>query len=194
MAELDDAILAQFLMTYQNVQSSIEADEEARSISERGKRKNDRFECPTVRRERKTLSQVYRELGHAYFRRSFRMTFSVFGRLFKLLVPYMKEFVSDDDKNHSPNGPITLTVRLACGIRFFAGRDAYDIACMFGISHSSVFENIDIVIESINNCDALKIEFPSDHDEQRKIADGFLRKSPDAQFANCVWCIDGILI
>ena len=102
--------------------------------------------------------------------------------------------MSDDDKNHSPNGPITLTVRLACGIRFFAGGDAYDIACMFGISHSSVFENIDIVIESINNCDALKIEFPSDHDEQQKIADGFLRKSPDAQFANCVGCIDGILI
>jgi len=65
---------------------------------------------------------------------------------------------------------------------------------MFGISHSSVFENIDIVIESINNCDALKTEFPSDHDEQRKIADGFLRKSLDAQFANCVGYIDGILI
>ena len=136
MAELDDAILAQFLMTYQNVQSSIEADKEAWSIFERGKRKNDRFECPTVRQERKSLSQVYRELGQAYFRRSFRMTFSVFGRLFKLLATYMKEFVSDDDNNHSPNGKIALTVRLACGIRFFAGGDAYGIACMFGISHS----------------------------------------------------------
>ena len=146
MVELDDAILAQFLMTYQNVQSSIEADEEARSIFERGKRKSDQLECPTVRREHKTLTQVYREIGNAYFRHSFGMTFCVFGRLFKLLVPYMKEFVSDDDNNNSPNGPITLTIWLACGIRFFTGGDAYDIACMFGISHSSVFKSVDIVI------------------------------------------------
>jgi len=49
MVELDDAILAQFMTTYQNVQSSIKAEEEARSIFERGKRKSDRLECLTAR-------------------------------------------------------------------------------------------------------------------------------------------------
>ncbi|KAL7532194.1 hypothetical protein ACHAXR_006360, partial [Thalassiosira sp. AJA248-18] len=124
------------------------------------------------------------------------MSFKVFGQLFKILEVDLIRVVNskDTDRDRSPNGKITLTVRLACCIRFFAGGDAYDIACMFGVSHTSVFLSIDYVIESINDCDALKIEFPSDHNIQREIANGFLKKSTDARFACCVGCIDGIII
>ena len=103
-----------------------------------------------------------------------------FRRLFRILKEDLTRVVdskqTDKEKDCSPNGKITLTVRLACGIRFFAGGDAYNIACMFGISHSSVFKSVDFVIEAVNKCDELKLEFPLDHDKQQEIADGFLKK------------------
>ena len=87
-----------------------------------------------------------------------------------------------------------LTVRLACALRFFAGGEAYDISVMFGVSHSSVFESIDIVVEAINKCKQLHISFPRDHGRQREIARGFRAKSPTAHFNRVVGCIDGMLI
>jgi len=111
-----------------------------------------------------------------------------------LLQPCLARLAAPDARNRAPNEKITLTVCLACCIHFFAGGDAYDIACMFGISHSSVFDNIVLVIEVVNNCDVLKIDFPSDHHAQRGIADRFLKKSYDDQIGCCVGCIDGILI
>jgi hypothetical protein len=98
-------------------------------------------------------------------------------------------------RKRSPNGPIALPVRLAVCLRFFAGGDAYDIAVMFGISHSSVFTSVDYVIDAINLCDndSMKIEFPSDHNKQLEIANA-LKKRSDADFDCCAGLIDGIII
>ena len=54
---------------------------------------------------------------------------------------------------------------------------------MFGISHSSVFDCVDQTIYAVNNCTDLNIDFSSNHDNQRDIANGFLEKSKDAKFA-----------
>ena len=87
-----------------------------------------------------------------------------------------------------------LTVCLVCALRFFAGGEAYDISVMFGISHSSTFESIDIVIDAVNQCGKMEIKFPCSHDEQRDIADGFRLKSPLADISCCVGTVDGIVI
>ena len=190
-ASENDDLLAEFLLLYQQAHQA--TSNVFHRLEEGRKREGTRLDCPTIPRVRKSVTQVYRELG-AYFRRSFRMTYKVFTRLFRLLQDDLIRIVDSKGTNKCPNGRIALTVRLGCAIRFFAGGDAYDIACMFGISHSSVFKSIDFVIDAINECEALAIEFPSDHAKQQEIADGFLRKSPLAQLANCVGCIDGIVI
>ena len=86
-----------------------------------------------------------------------------------------------------------LTVRLANAIRFFAGGEAYDIACMFGVSHTVFFESIGMVVNVINKCEEMKISLPASHARQRENARGFHSKS-EVGFDNVVGCIDGIVI
>ena len=138
----DDDELTQFLMLYAQVSQITCADEIRRLNS---KRQGTRLEKPTVPRERKTVTQVYRELGKHYFRRSFRMSYSTFGRLYRLLESGLKKESAtrrfeSDYVERSPNGPVLLIVHLAAAIWFFAGGEAYDITCMCGVSHTVVFE------------------------------------------------------
>lgn len=184
-------LLAQFMLLYHQTQQ-LSSTEHHRLLS--NKRPGTRLDCPTVPRVRKSVAQVSRELGKTYFRRSFRMSYATFCELFRILKADLIRLIDAKKEERSPNGPISPQVRLACGIRFFAGGDAYDIACMFGISHSSVFKSIDFVIDAVNECAVLKIEFPSDHEKQREIAAGFRKKSPNARIGRCVGCIDGLII
>ena len=48
-------------------------------------------------------------------------------------------------------------------------------------------------MDAVNKTKQLDITFPTDHNEQKKIAERFSRKSK-AGFDNCVGCIDGMLI
>ncbi|KAL7552690.1 hypothetical protein ACHAWF_015923 [Thalassiosira exigua] len=147
-----------------------------------------------VPRTRRSVTQVYSELGKQYSRRAFRVSYANFVRLYRILKPDLLRIVDPPKVCKHPNGPISLPVRLGAALRFFAGAEAYDICCMFGISHSSVFESIDDVIDAINQCKELKIEFPACHERQREIAAGFRAKSTWARFGRCVGCIDGIII
>ena len=166
----DDDLLAQFLMLYAEA-SSLACEEERRRLEEK-KREGTRIDCPHIPRQRKSVVQVYRELGSTYFRRSFRMSYGTFRRLYRTLEEDLKResglkrHEEENEKTHmerTPNWPVDLTVRLTCALRFFAGGEAYDIACMFGVSHSSVFESIDVVIDAINKCKELNISFPRYH-------------------------------
>ena len=145
------------------------------------------------------MLQVYCEMGKNYFRRSFRMSYPALCRLLRLIEPGLdKEVDSKRNKpgyiDRCPNGPIDSLTRLGAAIRFFAGGAAYDISVMFGMSHSSVFESVDAVVNAINGTAAMDIKFPSDHDEQREIARGFQNKSPVANIGRYVGCVDGLVI
>jgi hypothetical protein len=92
-----------------------------------------------------------------------------------------------------PNGYISTSVRLALALRYFAGGSPYDLMVKYGVSHSSVFDSVWIVVEAIKNEREFDIEYPSSHEEQRRIAHEFKKKS-QVGFDNCVGAIDGILI
>ena len=79
--------------------------------------------CPTIPRKRKTMRQVRRELGDRMFRRSFRMSFHTFEKLYLTIKPKLLEVMERDEhkKVTVPNGIIPLTTRVGCAIRFFAG-------------------------------------------------------------------------
>jgi hypothetical protein len=92
-----------------------------------------------------------------------------------------------------PNGAISTSVRLALALRYFAGGSPYDLMAKYGVSHTSVFDSVWIVVEAIKNVREFDIEYPLSHDEQRRIAKEFKQES-QAEFDNCAGAIDGILI
>ena len=86
-----------------------------------------------------------------------------------------------DYVEQSPNEPIPSTAHLTCVLCFFVGGKAYTFSVMFDISRLLVFESINCVIDAINQYEEMEIKFPSSHDDQRKITDGFCLKSPPAE-------------
>jgi hypothetical protein len=61
------------------------------------------------------------------------------------------------------------------------------------MSTSKALEAMNIVIDAINMTEELTISFPTDHDEQIKIAKGFEAKSTPC-FSVCVGALDGMLV
>ncbi len=78
-------------------------------------------------------------------------------------------------------------------LQYFAGGLPYDIMMKFGVSHSSIFDCVWIVVEAINSVSAMTIEYPSDVEEQKKTARGFCNASK-VKFGCCAGAVDGILI
>ena len=90
------------------------------------------------------------------------------------------------------NGGISMTLRLSIAIRYFAGGSPLDLMTSHGVGYSDVYSSIWMIVNMINTCPTLSIEFPSCF-KQREFAREFERKS-SVGFDNCVGCIDGILI
>ena len=67
------------------------------------------------------------------------------------------------------------------------------MTCTYGISRTEVHDSVDYIRNSINSHPDFEIKFPSCHDGQRDIADGF-RNLSKADINWCVGCIDGILM
>ena len=151
-------------------------------------------------RNRRTVSSVMYELG-GLSSRYFRMNQQTFWNLVQELKPKIllilasKRQPNTDKKKRGspPNGPISIPVRVAAAIRYFAGGSPLDIALVFGINHVDVFKSVWVVVDAINNSVSLNINFPKSYEEQKKVAVGFKSKSA-AGFDCCVGAIDGMLV
>jgi hypothetical protein len=156
---------------------------------------------PFIPRKRRDVGSLFRELGPIYSRRAYRMDIESFWSLHRMLRPYLRGRVrppasSNSKKKHrngAANGIISSTIRLSIALRYFAGGCAYDISLTHGVSHTEVYTSVWRVVDAINKCEKLDIQFPSDHVKQREIATGFAKKS-DAGFKMCAGAIDGIMI
>ena len=154
-------------------------------------------------RIRRTVDEIYQCLGPIYFRHAYRMSYESFWRLHELLSPVMEDVASKVrryiPKQHSyksppvPNGIIFTSVRLGIALRYFAGGSLYDIIAKYGVSHSSVFESVWIVVEALNSTSSFNISYPSGQEEQKRIAKGF-KDASKVKFDCCAGAIDGILI
>jgi hypothetical protein len=155
--------------------------------------------CGARPRKRRSVADVYQELGDVYFRRAYRMKYNTFKRLASMLHPLIiaasgkSEEVSSQNYRYIPNGPISTDVRLACALRWFAGGSIYDIMTTYGIGHTETTNSCWYVVDAINRHPAFTIQYPSNHNQQQSIADGFLEVSA-ANFKCCAGAIDGILI
>ena len=92
-----------------------------------------------------------------------------------------------------PNGPIATTVRLACAIRYFAGGSPYNLMAKYDVSHTELVDLVWYIVKAVNGLTKLFIGYPTDHAEQKNIADSF-RTASAVDFETCAGAIDGILI
>jgi DDE superfamily endonuclease len=153
-----------------------------------------------IKRVRKSVNEIFAQLGPHYVRRAYRMDEASFWKLCRILRPHLQgtkrkigKNKSKPQRNGAKNGIIPSPTKVSVALRYFAGGSAYDIATTHGISHTDVFRSVWKVVDAVNKCSELSFNFPDNHAEQRKIAAGFQQKSK-AQFTGCCGCIDGILI
>ena len=145
-------------------------------------------------RERANLHRIFDEYGPIFFKRAYRMQESSFWKLLDLLETKMpKKPRGKKTRGRTPNGDVPNSVRLAMAIRYFAGGDPLDIACVYKVNRSVVYESVWSIVEVINHTTALDIKYPTQHAEQRAIANEFKAKSA-VGFNNCAGCLDGLLI
>lgn len=114
----------------------------------------------------------------------------------EILRPYLVKKNRSPKKKHrdgAKNGIISNATRLSVALRYFAGGRPEDISLVHGISHSEVFNSVWLIVDAVNKCPKLKIGFPEDHAEQRRIAAGFKSKSVPG-FDCVVGAIDGMLV
>ena len=160
------------------------------SRARRGSVRGRTFQC----RNRRSVHDIYKELGDGYFRRAYRMKYRTFKRLADDLCPYIKDATRQKGApRYTPNGPITPDVRLACAIRWFAGGSVYDIMTTYGIGHTDTMNSCWYVVDAINRHPRFEIKYPEDHAKQLSIARGFANVSA-ADFRCCAGAVDGILV
>jgi hypothetical protein len=118
------------------------------------------------------------------------MTYESFRKLVDKISPFMPV---GDFSQAKVNGPISIDTRVAVSLRYFAGGSPLDIAPLYGIAVNEVLRSVWRVVDAVNNYPKFRIEYPSCHEEQKKIAKKFREKS-GADFQCCAGAIDGILI
>ena len=148
----------------------------------------------TTRRKRRSVRDVHNELGRNLFRRAYRMHIETLFDLYQAIKSNLFLVLKyKTDRKSAPNGRIHPSVRLASALRIFAGGEAPDICSTFGISKTVVHDSVSQVTEAVNMTENLAIKFPSDHTEQKAIAQGFKEKSTIG-LDTCVSPVDGMLI
>jgi hypothetical protein len=145
------------------------------------------------KRKRKYVNDIFNELGPYYVRRAYRMESTSFWKLCTLLRPYLVKPSKKKCRNGAKNGLIPLPTKISVALRYFAGGSPYDISVVHGVSHTDVFRHVWQVVDAVNKCPELSFRYPSDHEKQQEIADGFKRISKGI-FDCCAGAIDGILI
>ena len=79
----------------------------------------------TIKRDRKHLNQINKEIGDSIFRRSYRMYPNSFWKLHSLI--FDNDFPKKRKSGATPNGPILNSQRLSMALRWMAGGCKYDI-------------------------------------------------------------------
>ena len=147
-------------------------------------------------RSRVQVEDIFKQSGPLIFRRAYRMKYHSFTKLARKLDHGIRQASGknqESKRRHIPNGPISTSVRLACALRYFAGGSPYDIMTTYQIGFSETINSVWYVVEAINSHPDFDISYPTNHDEQHAIAEGF-RHVSGADFNCCAGAIDGILI
>ena len=125
------------------------------------------------------------------FHRHLRMSLDSFNKLLSFLLPRL---INDEQKSNGHGGAIIPELRLYCTLRYLAGGSYLDIHFFCGISETSFYSSVWQVIDLINACSLLKINFPQTLSECQVAAEGFRTISSGDAIVNCVSVADGLLV
>ena len=144
-----------------------------------------------VYRTRAKVKDMFETLG-SFARRSYRMTFESFVKLFRRVKDNLRETFIPSGGHRCDRMNIKLSLRLSCAIRWFANGSTYDIMLNHGLSHNEVYESVWGCVDAVNKCKYF--DFPGfSHEKQREYAKGFYDKST-AGFDTVISAVDGMLV
>ena len=121
------------------------------------------------------MEDVYETLGPNFFRRAYRMEYEDFLLLCQLLDNKLTKMAGT--REWGPNGRVANDVRVGMAIRYFAGGSLYDIMVKFGVSASTFYASLWMVVDAVRTCPSLQIKYPENYDDQHRIAEQYRRKS-----------------
>ena len=141
-----------------------------KDVASPGSRKGRRH----IERRRRTLQSLRRECGEL-FRRAHRMDHPAFETLHSILKDGTMECIKAGNGAtfHVPNGPITMDIRLAMALRFFAGGSHLDIIVSHGVSESEFYDSVWATVHAVNKSEELKFHFPRTEEECKSAAAAF---------------------
>ena len=124
-----------------------------------------------VRRIRKNVSDIMKEMGPKWTRKAYRMHGESFWKLHHML--FDTDVPRKRKRGKSVNGDILRSHRLSMALRWMAGGSKFDISPLHGVSMDETMESVWFVVDAVNKCNKLKVSFPSNYDKQQEIADEF---------------------
>lgn len=140
-------------------------------------------------------------LSDEEFLSAYRMPRAAFERLVNLLRPHIAKKIHSkilSGREEAGFGVLGVRERVAMSLRILAGASYHDVAMVFHVSRSTIYENFYRLIESISSGSVkeLRINFPFDDDEKLKeIADEFSQTSSNhPALYGCVGALDGYAI
>ena len=129
--------------------------------------------------------------NQADFIKCIRMPMDAFFLLHDLLKEDLRK---NQEMGDLRGGHIESEVKLYSTLRYLGGGAVHDIRRSMGISKSYCYQILHEVAETIVNCPALAIKFPSTERECEEAAIGFESISFGQAIINCVAAIDGYLL
>ena len=130
---------------------------------------------------------VEKLLHEKHFSTEYRMSFNALCDLCLILSPLLER---KHEMSRSQER-ITVTIIVACGLRFLAGGKASDQKHIFGLSRAEVYRDIHLFLKAVNEAPELFIVLPVTPEEWEKLRSGFARKSYNELFHGCVGALDG---
>lgn len=131
------------------------------------------------------------------FRRRYRMSRETFAKFCEVVRPYVRTRDMGQFRRCTGHGegkvnvePPSLEVELAFTIRWLAGGQTADLMLVYRVPRVTLYDCCWKVIDAINM--AMKVEFPTDISELRKLEAGF-RRSDYPFWKGQVGAIDGVL-
>ena len=147
----------------------------------------------TVKRQRLAVDDYCQTLSDKHFRRRYRMGKESFWNLLHIVGDHLPSTGEIRTNGCVPNGPISHAAHVSMALRIAAGADPLDVATNHGVNDNQPMVSFWLVMDAIHKSPQLDIQFPTLHEEQKKVAKEFENKS-SIGISCCVGAIDGILI
>jgi len=146
-------------------------------------------------RDRKRLDwdEHRAQLGPMWFQRIYRLDYGTFDHLCDLIRDKIAPNEARANAANARSGPVRAEIKLALALRFLAGASYCDLFWSYGVSVTTVFKSLHMVMDAIDER-LQNITFPLDDvNALTSIATGFKTRVNNPLWG-CVGSIDGLAI